>query len=294
MKEATTVVEYGVPIDPQLLAEPPDVTELELEPGHPGLGDDDYVQRRRKLFALCRKHRLEKLGPPLIEYTPEETRIWRDASPKLDALHLQHASRMYLHGKRTLGISQTEIPQLRLLSQQIEQVSGMQLVPAEGALPYRTFYSYLAESGFPVTQFLRHGSHPEFTPEPDMIHDCLGHVPPLLNREYAELMTRIGKAVTSTHEGEKVLAMKRFSWFSIEFGLLEEENEVKVFGAGILSSTGEIPYSLSNEVEHRPFVTEKVIETDYDPSRMQDKLFIIPSFAFLCGEARRLVKKLGI
>src|SRR5207244_9690375 len=127
MKDAATVVEYGVPIDPQLLAEPPDVTELELEPGHPGLGDDEYVQRRRQLFALCRKHRLEKLGPPLIEYTPQETRIWRDVSPKLDALHVKHASRMYLHGKRTLGISQTEIPQLRLLSQQIEKVSGMRL-----------------------------------------------------------------------------------------------------------------------------------------------------------------------
>ena len=55
----------------------------------------------------------------------------------------------------------------------------MHLVPAEGALPYRTFYEYIAERGFPVTQFIRHGSHPEFTPEPDMIHDCLGHVPPL-------------------------------------------------------------------------------------------------------------------
>ena len=64
----------------------------------------------------------------------------------------------------------------------------MHLVPAEGALPYRTFYEYIAERGFPVTQFIRHGSHPEFTPEPDMIHDCLGHVPPLMNQDYAELL----------------------------------------------------------------------------------------------------------
>ena len=61
-------------------------------------------------------------------------------------------------------------------------------------MPYRTFYAYIAERGFPVTQFIRHGSHPEFTPEPDMIHDCLGHVPPLMNRDYAELLTLIGKA----------------------------------------------------------------------------------------------------
>ena len=69
----------------------------------------------------------------------------------------------------------------------------MHLVPAEGPLPYRIFYSYIAERGFPVTQFIRHGSHPEFTPEPDMIHDCLGHVPPLMNRDYAEVLTLIGR-----------------------------------------------------------------------------------------------------
>ena len=74
----------------------------------------------------------------------------------------------------------------------------MHLVPAEGALPYRTFYEYIAERGFPVTQFIRHGSHPEFTPEPDMIHDCLGHVPPLMNRDYAELLVLVGKAVAAT------------------------------------------------------------------------------------------------
>ena len=81
--------------------------------------------------------------------------------------------------------------------------------------------------------------------------------------------------------GDHVLALKRLSWFSIEFGLIEEEGETKIFGAGILSSIGEIPFSLSTSVEHRPFVTDEVIETDYDPSRMQELLFVIPSFQFL-------------
>ena len=144
-----------------------------------------------------------------------------------------------------MGISETEIPQLRRLSEQLERTTNMHLVPAEGPIPYRTFYSYIADRGFPVTQFIRHGSHPEFTPEPDMIHDCLGHVPSLMNVDYAELLTLIGKAAATTPDPEQVLALKRFSWFSIEFGLIEEGAEVKIFGAGILSSTGEIPYSLS-------------------------------------------------
>jgi len=294
MKQAPQIVEYGAPIDPKVMIEPPDAAELELEAGHPGLGDTAYVQRRKKLFALCRQHRLERLGPPLIEYTPEETRIWREVSPKLDELHQKHASGIYLQAKRALGISQTEIPQLRHLSERLTRQTNMHLVPAEGPLPYRTFYRYIGQRGFPVTQFIRHGSHPEFTPEPDMIHDCLGHVPPLMNHDYAELLTLIGKAAATTNVPEQVLALKRFSWFSIEFGLIEEEGRTKVFGAGILSSTGEIPFSLSSDVEHRPFITDEVIATDYDPSRMQDLLFVIPSFAFLRREIEGLVKRFKI
>lgn len=295
MKPPAPLVEYGAPIDPKVMVTPPDVSVLELEPGHPGIRDADYVARRRELFALCRRHRLQRLGPPLIDYTDEETRIWRDVSPKLGVLHRQHACGLYLRAKRDLAIGEEAIPQLRLLSQRVEAETGMHLVPAEGALPYRTFYEYIAERGFPVTQFLRHGSHPEFTPEPDMVHDCLGHVPPLMNRDYAELLHLIGKAAATTPHGDQVLAIKRFSWFSIEFGLIEEAGETKVFGAGILSSTGEIPFSVNSpDVIRRPFVAEEVIETDYDPSRMQDRLFVAPSLPFLRRELETLVRRFAI
>lgn len=293
MKE--TLTEYGVTIDAQSMIEPPDPEILELEANHPGEHDQDYIQRRHFLFNLCRRHRLQNLGPPLIEYIPEETRIWREVSPKLDELHQKHACSIYLKAKKQLGISEDEIPQLKLLSEQVKKVTNMHLVPAEGPIAYRTFYSYIADRGFPVTQFIRHGSHPEFTPEPDMIHDCLGHVPPLMNQDYAELLTLIGKAAHTTKNPHHVLYLKRFSWFSIEFGLMEEQGETKVFGAGILSSTGEIPNSLfSKEVKREPFVTDTVIQTDYDPSRMQDHLFIAPSFVFLRREIESLIRRLGI
>jgi phenylalanine-4-hydroxylase len=295
MNEPNTLIEYGARIDPLTMVVPPDVTELVLDPGHPGEHDAEYVARRKELFALCRKHRLERLGPPLIEYTAEETRIWREVAPKLDELHRKYACGIYLKAKDDLAITQTEIPQLRPISARLERETNMHLVPAEGALPYRTFYEYIAQRGFPVTQFIRHGSHPEFTPEPDMIHDCLGHVPPLMNQDYAELLTLIGKAAATTNRGDQVLALKRFSWFSIEFGLIEEHNEIKVFGAGILSSTGEIPHSLhSQNVTRRPFVTDVVINTDYDPSQMQKDFFIAPSLTFLRRELEALVRRFGI
>jgi len=292
MDQATTTA--GTTDANDIYANPPDPETLELEPVHPGINDAEYVARRHELFALCRRYRLGNLGPPLIDYTAEEQRIWRDVSPRLDELHVRHASRIYLDAKRELGISATEIPQLRDLSEQLKTRTGMHLVPAEGPIAYRIFYRYIADGGFPCTQFMRYGSQPEYTPEPDMVHDCLGHVPPLLNHDYAALLRTIGRAAAGAGSGDHVLALKRFSWFSIEFGLIEEAGETRVFGAGILSSTGEIPFSLSPNVERRPFVTDEVIETDYDWTKMQDVLFVIPSFAFLRAEVDRLVRRLGI
>jgi len=294
MKDAP-LIQYGVPIDPSEMVKPPDADELEVDPKTPGIDDPEYMARRRWIFRLTRKHRLERLGPPVFDYTPEETALWKDVSGRLHELHETHACDMYLKAKHDLAITQDAVPQMRTLSDTLRRVTQTHLVPAEGSLPYRIFYESIAERGFPVTQFLRHPSHPEFTPEPDMLHDCLGHVPPFMSRDYAELITLIGRAAATTDDGEHVLILKRFSWFSIEFGLIEEHGEVKVFGAGILSSTGEIPNSLqSREVTRRPFATETVIRTDYDPTYMQNNLFVIPSLLFLRAETEALVKKLGI
>src|SRR5690242_2988411 len=104
--DASTLIEYGAPIDAQAMVTPPDVTELELEPVYPGLGDEVYIRRRKELFALCQQHRLERLGPPIIQYNAEETRIWREISPKLDQLHQKYASQIYLRAKRDLVITQ--------------------------------------------------------------------------------------------------------------------------------------------------------------------------------------------
>jgi phenylalanine-4-hydroxylase len=292
MEQATTP--SGTSDANEIYANPPDPDVLELEPVHPGINDAGYVARRHELFALCRRYRLGNLGPPIIDYTAEEERIWREVSPKLDELHVRHASRIYLDAKRELGISADRIPQLRDLSGRLQARTGMHLVPAEGPIAYRIFYGYIAEGGFPCTQFIRYGSQPEYTPEPDMIHDCLGHVPPLVNHDYAALLTMIGRAAVRASCGDHVLALKRLSWFSIEFGLIEEEGGTRVFGAGILSSIGEIPYSLSASVERRPFVTDQVIETDYDWTKMQELLFVIPSFGFLRREVESLVRRMGI
>ncbi|MBX9583712.1 MAG: hypothetical protein K2X87_25700 [Gemmataceae bacterium] len=295
MKEAPTLIQYGQAIDPKQMVAPPDAAELEVDPGTPGLDDPEYMARRRWIFHECRRHRLGNLGPPVFPFTPEETALWRDVSRRLDELHRKYACDMYLAGKRELAITPDEVPQMRHLSDHLRAKTQTHLIPAEGSLPYRTFYEYIGNRGFPVTQFLRHPSQPEFTPEPDIIHDCLGHVPAFMTRDFAEMITLIARAAAATDNGEHVLLLKRFSWFSVEFGLMAERGQTKVFGAGILSSIGEIPNSLfSPDVTRRPFVTDVVVATDYDPSYMQRNLFVAPSLAFLRAEAEALVRRLGI
>ena len=106
MKNETLVLEYGKPFDPQRMVTPPDATEFEMEIGQPGFEDKAYIQRRKDLFALCRRCRLAGQGPPLIEFTAEETRMKAEVTPKLDELHLQYASDFYLaRQSRELAIS---------------------------------------------------------------------------------------------------------------------------------------------------------------------------------------------
>jgi len=181
------------------------------------------------------------------------------------------------------------MPQLRELSQSLYRKNGFHLVTAEGLISTREFHTYLYNRSMACTQFLRHGSKPEYTPEPDAVHDILGHVPSLLNQEYAECSQLIGKGVRQAND-EQLLAWDRLYWFTIEFGLIQEDNDLKVFGAGILSSYGEMKHCFSDSVERKPFNLEEVIHTDYDPTKMQDVLFIIPTIAHLKQAIKRLIQ----
>jgi phenylalanine-4-hydroxylase len=192
-----------------------------------------------------------------------------------------------LKAKKTLGISPNEIPQPGAVNPMLSSLTRFQLAPAEGLLDVDDFLHGLANRRFPCTQYLRHGSDPAFTPEPDMVHDLVGHVPLLVDPAYASLIARMGQISLEARD-EQLLSLQRFYWFGIEFGLLEESGVCKVFGSGLLSSYGETEHALSSDVEKRPFRLDEVVQTQFDPTRMQDLLFVIPSFEFLHAELSRL------
>lgn len=261
-----------------------------LDPHHPGINDQAYIDRRTHFFDVARKHRLEDLGLPQIDYTDEEHRIWRTVSEKLLSAHEKSACKLYLDGKSKLGIETDFIPQLSDIDSSLRKQHNMGLAPAEGLIDVRNFFHYLSQRFMPCTQFLRHGANPEYTPEPDAVHDVIGHIPPLMDREYTDLIQLIGEGVRTANM-QQLQAWQRIYWFTIEFGLIEEAGALKVLGAGLLSSYGEMEYCFSSKVSRRPFVLEEVIQQEYDSNIMQDVLYVIPSLEFLQNEIKTLIKR---
>ncbi len=254
--------------------------QLVIDPKHPGRDDANYIARRQYFFDTSRDYRLHHKELPIIDYTPEEHAVWAQVSQKLAPLQQQYAWSGYLTGKTILQLDPDHMPQLHELDQRLAATHDIHLAPAEGLLDTRDFHEFLARGIMPCTQFIRYHTHPEYTPEPDAVHDVLGHLPALVHPEYTEITRLIGDGVRFSQD-EQLWQWDKIYWFTIEFGLLEEDNDVKAFGAGLLSSYGELTHCFSANVERRPLSIADIIRTDYDPTQMQTILYVIPSLATL-------------
>lgn len=256
-------------------------TDLSILPlDHPGAHDPEYRTRRNMIAEAATNFHLNPSALPEITYTDLEHQTWQKAVTKLTPLHERYAHKSYLASRERLFISPDHIPQLRDLDARLNAIHGFRLEPIEGLVDGRSFLSRLADGVMLCTQYIRHHSRPEYTPEPDIIHEVIGHVPTFTDPDIVRFSKHVGQVVKKATD-EELIALERLYWFTLEFGLIEEENDVKIFGAGLLSSFGEIPHAYSPEVSRRSFRIEEVIKTPFDFSAMQPTLFIIPSFAHL-------------
>lgn len=279
-----------------LPAEPNDgfTSELELDPANPGLHDEAYVARRAYFFQIARKQRIAGLPVPEIRYEEHEHTIWRAVWRGLELPHATWACRAYLRGKRSLTLSPDRIPSLPDLHAKLQREVGIGLVPAEGLMNYREFFVFLAQGKLPCTIYLRHGSQPQYATEPDVVHDVMGHMPMLVTREYVDFVRMVGRATRLARTEEELRAFNRLYFFAIEFGLIEEDGEVKVFGAGLLSSSGEMQHAYSGKVEWRSLDIDDIVNRSYDPYSMQNVFYVIPSFDALVEATCRFIRRLGI
>ena len=174
------------------------------------------------------------------------------------------------------------IPQLDEVTASLEPLTGFHYVPAAGIVPIREFYGNLADREFHSTQYVRHPSAPLYTPEPDLIHEVIGHANLLADPQFAELNRLAGEAARRAETEAGVQYVADVFWFTIEFGVLWEDGELRAYGAGILSSYGEIEEFRSMEI--RPIDFHEMGTIDYDITKYQPTLFAAESMGRLVDE----------
>ena len=266
-----------------------DITLLDLD--HPGANDPEYRARRDTIGRLAKESR-ESGTLPRIEYTEQEHQTWKTITNKLLPLQQKHACSMYLQARKRLDISNERIPQLADLSERLKAIEGFTLGAVEGLIDARNFLSQLADRRMLCTQYIRHHSKPEYTPEPDIVHEVIGHVPTFVDKDFVEFSERVGRAAQVAND-EELVQLERLYWFTLEFGLIQEQDEVKIYGAGLLSSFGEIQHCLTDAVDRKPFSIEDIMKHDYEYSHMQDVLYIVPSFAALKKSTENFLANMG-
>ena len=251
---------------------------VELAGDHPGFTDARYRARRDELAGLAARW---SPGQPLPApgYTEDEQRVWATVSAALRELHERHACSAFLEGKDRLGLPEERIPQLAEVGERLEPLCGFRYLPVAGLAPLRDFYGSFAQGVFWSTQYLRHPSVPLYTPEPDVIHEVIGHANQLAAPGYAALYRMVGRAVERTRTEEALRFLSHVFWYTMEFGVVHERGRLKAFGAGILSSVGET--AAFGEVEVRPADFLAMGRAEYDITRFQPVLYSWPSPAAL-------------
>ncbi|MET7298428.1 phenylalanine 4-monooxygenase [Embleya sp. NPDC005575] len=252
--------------------------EVELSRSHPGFADAVYRERRNRIAELALDHRR---GDPIpeVEYTDEEHEVWRLVSHELSVSHAEYAVSDYLEGTARLKLPSDRIPQLEEVSGALEPLTGFRYLPAAGLVPLRDFYGSLADSYFHSTQYIRHHSVPLYTPEPDVVHEVIGHANMLASDRFAALYRVAGEAARRVESREALEFVSKVFWFTLEFGVMHEAGALKAYGAGILSSYGEIREFRTVDIRDLDLVAMGTMQ--YDITHYQDILYAARSMTHL-------------
>ena len=244
--------------------------EVHLGADHPGFNDPVYRARRNEIAAAAMAW---TPGEPIphVDYTEVEHGIWRVVCLELHDKHEKYACREYLEGKAALGLPEDHVPQLSEVSDALRPLTGFEYHCAPGLVPLREFYGALADRVFHSTQYIRHPSAPLYTPEPDLVHEVIGHGNLLADPTIAEVKRLAGEAARRCETPEGLQFVADVFWFTIEFGVLWEEGELRCYGAGLLSSFGEIEEFRAAEI--RPLDFAAMGTLDYDITHYQPVLF---------------------
>lgn len=237
-------------------------------------------------------------------YNGDNQEAWKKLYTLLTPKWEKYASIRFLEGVKKLNLGGDKIPHLEEVNKFLLPLTGFEAKAVSGYVPSLLFFECLRKRKFPTTITIRDKNCLDYLPEPDIFHDVAGHVPMHTDPTFANILVQFGylcQLITKRwkplfpQEQEKfysnIRALSRFFWFSIEFGLIQEKNTLRVYGSGLLSSCSEIEYAVTSPLlERRPFNLEEVIHQSFEIDHFQPVLFVIDSFEHLYNQIEKLEK----
>jgi phenylalanine-4-hydroxylase len=217
-------------------------------------------------------------------YNADAHALWRRLYARQMKLVPRYACEAYLRSLGALDVAEG-IPRFDTVSKALHAATGWRLVAVPGLIPDLVFFAHLANRRFPVTCWLRRPEEFDYIVEPDVFHDFFGHVPLLFDPVYADYLQAYGKGGVKAARLDALTFLARLYWYTVEFGLLRTPQGLRVYGAGILSSGGEIVYAIESPQPRRiQFDLERLLRTAYRIDRYQDTYFVIDDFAQLIAD----------
>ena len=226
---------------------------------------------------------------PWDSYSTTDHQVWGKLFRRQRELLVGRACSHFIAAQDAMGMSDEAIPRFADLNRQLAAATGWTIIGVEGLLPELDFFDHLANRRFPVTWWIRRPDQLDYLAEPDLFHDLFGHVPLLMNPIFADYMAAYGRGGVKAHAAgsEALVNLTRLYWYTVEFGLIREDGETRIYGAGILSSKGESIYCLESDAPNRiGFDLKRIMRTRYRIDTFQKTYFVIDDFQQLFDATR--------
>ncbi len=227
-------------------------------------------------------------------YTPEDHEIWSILYKRRMEPLEKNGSRLFLDGARIIGLVEDEVPNLEKVNEILMARTGWSAVPVTGFIPAREFFLCLAQRRFPTTVIVRPREKLDYLQEPDIFHDVFGHVPLHAESIFADFLQKFGAVAAEARTEEETTQMARLFWFTVEFGLVKEDGETKVYGSGLISSHADSANALGPNCDRRPFDLDAVINQHFEIDVLQDVLFVVDDFHQLFDAVTEMERRLHL
>lgn len=211
-------------------------------------------------------------------YTAEDHEVWQILYAKRMRELESTASDVFLEGAEIIGLAPEHIPNLAEVNRRLRRRTGWSAVPVGGFLPARQFFESLAQRKFPTTITIRAKDKIDYVPEPDIFHDVFGHVPLHSDPAFAGFLQKCGEVAARASTDAEVEMMTRLFWFTVEFGLVRERGQTKIYGSGLISSAGDAANALGPSCDRRSFSVDAVLAQSFRIDELQNTLFVVESF----------------